>query len=408
MNSYDVVIVGGGHGGAQAAVALRSGGYDGTIAIIGDESEMPYERPPLSKAYLSGASTFDKLLMRPVAFWDTQQVRFHLGERVMHVNPDRKVVTLNGGESIQYGNLIWSAGAQARRLSCPGGDLENVTSIRDRADIEYLKSRLTSFNEIVVIGGGYIGLESAAVLTKLNKKVTLLEAQNRVLARVAGEELSRFFEAKHRSAGVDIRLNVGVRDIVSENGLATGVRLESGEILPCDCVIVGIGILPNIEALTFSGVEVGNGVHVDKYCRTNLQSIYAIGDCAAHQNSYAPSNDFIRIESVQNAVDMANSAASCIIGSDRPYNSLPRFWSDQYNLKLQTLGLSIGHDETCIRGSMNEESFTVVYLKNKKAIAVDCVNNPKDFAQAKNLITNQLELDIQKLQNTEYTFKEFS
>lgn len=381
---FDVLIVGAGHGGAQAAIMLRQQKFEGSIAMIGEEPEIPYERPPLSKEYFAGEKPFERIQIRPEKFWEERQVTMLLGKRVASVDPEAHQVTTNAGETIGYGKLIWATGGAPRMLPIEGGNLSGVQGVRTRADADAMKAASETASQVVVIGGGYIGLEAAAVLSKFGKKVVLLEALPRVLARVAGEPLSRFYEAEHRAHGVDVRLGVSVEAIEGQER-ATGVRLADGEVIPADLVIVGIGIVPAVEPLIAAGAEGGNGVAVDTMCRTSLPDIYAIGDCAAHVNAFADSA-VIRLESVQNANDMANTAAKAICGDEQPYHAVPWFWSNQYDLKLQTVGISSGHDDLVVRGEPEARSFSVVYLKGGRVVALDCVNATKDYVQGRALV----------------------
>ncbi|WP_114955106.1 NAD(P)/FAD-dependent oxidoreductase [Sphingosinicella terrae] len=387
MSSPDVVIVGAGHAGAQAAIALRQRKFDGRILLVGDESDLPYERPPLSKAYLSGEKTFERLLIRPRSFWDERNVELRLGERVVGIDAAARTAELENGSRLAFGALIWAAGGRPRPLNCPGGDLAGVHNVRSRADVDAMIAELPRVRRVVVVGGGYIGLEAASVLTKAGKAVVLLEAMDRVLSRVAGLEISAFFEAEHRRRGVDVRTGAAVESLVGRDGAVCGVRLASGETLPADMVIVGIGILSSTEPLEAAGAACGNGVHVDRFCRTSLEGIYAVGDCAAHENAFA-GGARIRLESVQNANDQANVAAGAIVGSAEPYGAVPWFWSDQYDLKLQTVGLSAGADRTVVRGDPASRSFSVVYLKAGRVAALDCVNAVKDYVQGRRLVAD--------------------
>ncbi|MFZ5727006.1 MAG: NAD(P)/FAD-dependent oxidoreductase [Pseudomonadota bacterium] len=400
---FDVVIVGGGHGGAQVAVMLRTQKFMGSIAIIGDEPELPYERPPLSKEYFAGEKAFERILLRPARYWDEREVTMLLGRRVASVDASGHSVTTDDGETIGYGKLVWAAGGHPRMLPIPGGDLPGVQGVRTRADADAMKAASVSAKQIVVIGGGYIGLEAAAVLTKAGKKVVLLEALDRVLARVAGEDLSRFFEKEHRDHGVDLRLGVCVEAIEGDTHV-TGVRLADGEIIPAELVIVGIGIVPAVEPLIAAGAEGGNGVLVDRFCKTSLPDIYAIGDCAAHANDFAE-GAVIRLESVQNANDQANVVARGICGDEAPYQAIPWFWSNQYDLKLQTAGLSTGHDRAVLRGDPATRSFSIVYLKAGRVIALDCVNATKDYVQGRMIVTAGLRATAEQLADTETPLK---
>ena len=385
MTKADVIIVGAGHGGAQAAIALRQAGFAGSVCVIGREPELPYERPPLSKEYLAKDKPFERLLIRPATFWEEKQVEMKLGVEVQSVDPVAQTVSLSDGTSMGYGDLIWAGGGDPRKLNCPGSDLKGVHGVRNREDADAIMAELEGVSQVVVIGGGYIGLEAAAVLTKLGKPVTLLEALPRVLARVAGEELSAFYEAEHRAHGVDLRTGVGVSALVGENGQVSGVTLADGTTLPAQMVIVGIGIIPSVGPLAAAGAAGTNGISVDAHCRTSLPHIYAIGDCASHANGFAEGAE-IRLESVQNANDQATIAAKAICGELLPYKAMPWFWSNQYDLRLQTVGLSTGHDLAVTRGDPATRSFTIVYLKGGKVIALDCVNSVKDYVQGRKLV----------------------
>jgi 3-phenylpropionate/trans-cinnamate dioxygenase ferredoxin reductase subunit len=392
---YDVVIVGAGHGGAQAGIALRQHKFAGSIAVIGDEPELPYERPPLSKEYLAGKKAFDRILIRPASFWQERGVAMLLARRVTVVEPEAHHVITGDGETIGYGQLIWATGGTPRRLSCAGSGLEGVHTIRTRADADKMMHELPDVTQAVVIGGGYIGLEAAAVLVQFGKKVVLLEALDRVLARVAGGVLSRFYEAVHRAHDVNVRLGVAVESI--EGGTkVTGVRLKDNEVIPADIVIVGIGIIPAVEPLIAAGAEGRNGVEVDAQCRTSLPDIFAIGDCALHVNKFA-SGMPIRLESVQNANDQATLVAKTIMGQHVSYDAVPWFWSTQYDLKLQTVGLSTGHDATVTRGDPATRSFSIIYLKQGRTIALDCVNATRDYVQGRKLVADGLSPHPTKL-----------
>lgn len=385
MRSADLVIVGTGHGGAQAAIALRQHGLAGSILMIGRDREPPYERPPLSKEYLAGEKLFERIMIRPPAFWAERGVELMLDTHVSKLDPAAKELTVSGGTTVSYGTLIWAAGGDARRLSCPGAQLAGVHTVRDKEDIDRLCADLRAgAKRVVVVGGGYIGLEAGAVLRKLGCEVVIVEMLDRVLARIAGEDLSRFYEAEHKARGVAILLRAQVEAVEGEDRV-TGVRLASGETIECDLVVVGIGIVPSVGPLIAAGAAGANGVDVDALCRTSLPQVYAIGDCAAHASRYA-GGAVIRIESVQNANDMAGTAAKAICGDPQPYEAVPWFWSNQYDLRLQTVGLSLGHDATVLRGDPVERSFSVVYLKGGQVIALDCVNRTKDYAQGRKLV----------------------
>jgi len=406
MAQADVVIVGAGHGGAQCAIALRQNGFTGTVAVIGREHEYPYERPPLSKEYFAREKTFDRLYIRPPSFWAEKDVDFHLGVEVTKVDPVAHELTLSNGESMTYGKLVWATGGDPRRLSCAGADLTGVYAVRTREDCDLLMAEVDGgAKNFVVIGGGYIGLEAAAVLSKIGCHVTLLEALPRVLARVAGEELSAFYQKEHADHGVDLRTGVGVESIEGDGYKVTGVKLADGEVVPADAVIVGIGIVPAVGPLILAGAAGANGVDVDEFCRTSLPDVYAIGDCASFACDFAGGN-VMRVESVQNANDMATNVAKAICGDEKAYHAFPWFWSNQYDLRLQTCGINLGFDQTVIRGNPDDRSFSVVYLKQGKVLALDCVNMVKDYVQGRKLVEAGATPELERLADKDVPLKE--
>ena len=396
MRHFDVAIVGTGHGGAQAAIQLRQLGFAGSIGLIGRERDPPYERPPLSKDYLAGEKSFERILIRPQAFWAERGIALVNGVEVRGLDPVAH--RLNG--EIGYGRLIWAAGGVPKPLACPGGESAHV--IRSRADGDRLRAALGCARRIAVIGGGYIGLEAAAVLRKLGKEVVLLEAADRVLSRVAGEALSRFVETRHRAEGVDIRLGTAADEIGPDH-----VRIAGGDRVPADLVIAGIGIDGVAGPLLAAGAVGGNGVRVDEYCRTSLPDVYAVGDCALHTNRFAGGAD-IRLESVQNAHDQANTAARHIVGIEQPYDAVPWFWSNQYDLRLQSVGLWLGHDEVVTRGDPASGSFALVYLRAGRVIALDCVNATRDYAQGRKLVEQGARADPGALADPSIPLKELA
>lgn len=406
MDRADVIIVGAGHGGAQAALALRQVGFAGSILMIGREPEAPYERPPLSKEYLAQEKSFDRLYIRPPHSWAEKDVTLLLGTEVVAVDPVARTVTLNDRMTKGYADLVWAAGGDPRKLTCAGADLAGVHAVRTRADVDRIMADLATVRQVVVIGGGYIGLEAAAVLAKLGKAVTVLEALPRVLARVAGEALSAFYEAEHRAHGVDVRTGAAVVALEGEGGRVCAVRLADGNSVQADMVIVGIGIIPCVAPLTEAGAWGSNGIEVDAQCRTSLDHIYAIGDCAAHANRFAD-DALIRLESVQNANDQASVAARVIAGQAAAYAATPWFWSNQYDLKLQTVGLSAGHDTAVVRGDPATRSFSVIYLKQGKVVALDCVNAVRDYAQGRRLVEQAVSLTAAQAADEAHPLKAF-
>ena len=320
----------------------------------------------------------------------------HLAQRVVAVHPAAHMIATEDGTAIGYRHLIWAAGGHPRRLGCTGHDLAGVHAVRTRADVDRLIGELAAVDQVAVIGGGYIGLEAAAALTKMGKRVTVLEAQDRVLARVAGEVLSRFFEAEHRAHGVAIRLGATVACIEERDGRVAGVRLAGGEVVPAQLAIVGIGIVPAVGPLLAAGAEGGNGVATDDFGRTTLPDIFAVGDCALHPNIHADRRP-VRLESVQNANDLATTVARVIAGDPAPYTSVPWFWSNQYDLRLKTVGLSLGHDAVVTRGDQAQRRFSLVYLKQGRVLALDCVNATRDYVQGRRLVEQRAAVATERL-----------
>ncbi|MFA6220002.1 MAG: FAD-dependent oxidoreductase [Erythrobacter sp.] len=408
MEHFDVVIVGSGHGGAQAAIALRQNGHAGSILMVSRDRSPPYERPPLSKEYLAGDKPFERIMLRPERFWADKAVELRLGCNVNAVDPLAHELTLSDDTRLSYRELIWAGGGDPRRLACPGSDLAGIHYVRSRRDVDALRAELDDgARRAVIIGAGYIGLEAAAVLRKLGCEVTVIEMQDRVLARVAGPELAGFYAAQHRAHGVDLRLATGVERIEGKQGRVAAVVTDASETIACDIAIVGIGIVPSVGPLIAAGAAGTNGVDVDTFCRTTLEDVYAIGDCAVHANRYAD-NAVIRLESVQNANDMATCAARAIMGDRQDYDAVPWFWSNQYDLKLQTVGISAGFDATVLRGDPAEAKFSVVYLKDGRIIALDCVNAMKDYVQGRKLVVDRAVIARELLANAEIQLKDMA
>ena len=389
--SMTTVIVGAGQAGSDLTTALRQMGYTGRIVLIGDEKAPPYRRPPLSKAYLSGDITEDALYLKPLATYVKQDVELRTGVKVTNLDRQAHTVTLDSGEEIKYDKLALTTGGHARRLPLPGAEKPNVHYVRTIDGINHLKEQFQAGKRLVIIGGGYIGLEAAAVGIKKGLNVTLVEALPRLLARVTGPELSAYYDSVHRRHGVDIRLGAGVQALETEGDKVSAVVLQDGTKVPADLVIVGIGLIPNTELAEQAGLDVDNGVLVDLYAQTSDPDIVAAGDCTNHENGFLGRR--MRLESVPNASEQARVAAASILGQKVPHAAVPWFWSDQYNLKLQMVGISQGYESVVIRGSMEADNFSAFYLKDGVVISVDAVNRPQDFMVGKKMVAGRLKID---------------
>jgi 3-phenylpropionate/trans-cinnamate dioxygenase ferredoxin reductase subunit len=381
-----LVIIGGGQGAAQVAISLRQGGFRRPILIIGAEPYPPYQRPPLSKKFLSSPQTAESLLLRPQAFWRDHEVTLHLGTAVAAVDRRRRSVTLADGRELTYANLVFATGTSARTLPIPGADRAGVHSLRSIEDVRRLRVELDTARRVVIIGGGYIGLEVAAVMRSEGRDVTVLEAEERVLKRVAGKATSAFFDRFHRDKGVDIRLNVRAAGILGEDR-ARSVRTAQDEELPADVALIAAGARANDELAAAAGIACRDGILVDEKAATGSPGIYAVGDCTRF-----PSRRYgraLRLESVQNAIDQAKVAAASILGRAERYDPVPWFWSDQYDLKLQIAGLADDHDSEQMVGDTAAPRFSVEYRKSGRLIAVDAINDARAHMMARRRIAEE-------------------
>ncbi|WP_066680322.1 NAD(P)/FAD-dependent oxidoreductase [Caulobacter sp. CCH9-E1] len=399
-----VVIVGAGHAGGSAAAFLRQYGHEGRIVLIGDEPLLPYQRPPLSKAWLKGEADADSLALKPADWYGENNVFLRLSGVAERINRAAKTVTLASGEAISYDFLILATGARARQLPIPGADLAGVLALRTAADAELLKHALGLGKRLAVIGGGYVGLEAAASARALGAEVVVVERESRVLARVACETLSTFFQDYHRARGVAFELNAGVEAFEGADNHIRGVRLSDGRLLPCDVALVGVGAIPNDELAKDAGLATANGVVVGLDARTDDPAIFAIGD-VAHRPLPLYERQF-RLESVPNALEQAKQAASAILGRPGPAPEVPWFWSDQYDLKLQIAGLPFEADRQVVRGDVAAAKFAVFHLKGDLLQAVEAVNAPPEFMAGKQLIAKRTPVNAEKLADTSVSMKE--
>lgn len=404
MSKPRVVIVGAGHAGGSAAAFLRQYGFDGSIYLVGEEPLLPYQRPPLSKAWLKGEADADSLALKPDSWYAEAEVALRLGGVATEINRGARTVALASGEAIPYDFLILATGARARMLPIAGADLANVLALRTAADAEHLKSVLGAGKRLAIIGGGYVGLEAAASARALGAEAVVIERESRVLARVACPELSHFFQRYHGERGVTFELNAGVEAFVGEDGKVTGVKLSDGGTVPCDAVLVGVGAHPNDELARDCGLDCAGGVVVDLEARTSDPHIFAIGD-VSHRPLPIYDRQF-RLESVPNALEQAKQAASAIAGRAGPTPEVPWFWSDQFDLKLQIAGLPFDADRIVVRGNPGAASFAVFHLKGELIQAVEAVNAPPEFMAGKMLISRRTPVSLDKLADTAISMKE--
>lgn len=389
-----VVIVGAGEAGTDVASALRQMSYAGPIIMIGDEQYAPYRRPPLSKAFLSGEATLDSLYLRSAETYVRQRIDCRFGIGVETIDRAHRQLRLYDGTVQPYEHLVLATGGRARRLALPGANHSNVHYLRTIDDILRMKDQFVPGKRLLIVGGGYIGLEVASVGIKKGLKVSLVEALPRVLARVTAPELSAFYEKTHRSHGVAIRTGIGVHAMEGDP-LVDTVVLSDGSREPADLVLVGIGLIPNTELAETAGLQVSNGIVVDAHSRTLDPAIYAVGDCSNHENTFYGRH--MRLESVPNAAEQARVCAATICGKLVQFSAVPWFWSDQYNLKLQMVGLSQGYDEIAIRGDLSKGAFSAYYLKGGIVMAADAVNRPADFIVAKKLVAARGRATVEQL-----------
>jgi 3-phenylpropionate/trans-cinnamate dioxygenase ferredoxin reductase subunit len=399
-----VVIVGAGHAGGSAAAFLRQYGHVGPIVLIGDEPLLPYQRPPLSKAWLKGEADADSLQLKPSSWYEEAGVSLRLGGVVVSLNRGAKTVSLASGETLPYDYLILATGARARALPIPGADLAGVLALRTAADAEALKGALGPGKRLAVVGGGYVGLEAAASTIALGGHATIIEREPRVLARVACETLSNFFQDYHGARGVTFVLNANVAGFDGEDGHVTGVRLADGSVIACDVALVGVGAIPNEELARDAGLECANGVVVDIEARTADPFVFAIGDLT-HRPLPIYDRQF-RLESVPNALEQAKQAAAAIAGRPMPPHEIPWFWSDQYDLKLQIAGLPFDADRQVVRGDVAAAKFAVFHLKGDLVQAVEAVNAPPEFMAGKQLIAKRTPVSLEKLADPTISMKE--
>ena len=403
--SKKIVIAGAGHAAGQVAATLRQQNFEGQILLVGDEPYLPYQRPPLSKGFLAGKTSAERLHLKAENFYDDHQIDVKLQTKITAIDRDKKALKIEGGDDIAYDKLVLALGSRVTELPVEGAKLKSVYYLRSIEDVERIRPEMDVGRRLVIIGAGYIGLEAAAVARSLGLDVTVIEMADRVMSRVVSPEISDFYQIEHTSKGVKLRLSASVTALRGKKRVKR-VEITGGEEIRADFVIVAVGILPNTELAEQAGLEVRDGIIVDDQCLTSDKDIFAVGDCTSHPNDIYGRR--LRLESVHNAVEQAKTAANNLCGIETHYSQVPWFWSDQYDLKLQIAGLSEGYDDVVIRGNPADKSFACLYLKDNRLIAVDAVNAPKDFVQSKPLIAGHTVLSADKLADSATSLKDIA
>jgi 3-phenylpropionate/trans-cinnamate dioxygenase ferredoxin reductase subunit len=402
-----VVIVGAGQAGSSAATMLRQAGYKGTVTLVGDELCRPYRRPPLSKAYLKGAASFDSLKLWPDPYYEQLGIRVLTGAAVEGIDPPAKRIRLATNTTLNYDTLILATGSRPRKLTIPGSELTGVHELRSVADADRLIAALARSKGLALIGGGYVGLEAAASARAMGVNVTVIEREARLLARVASVPLAHFFEQYHSDRGVSVLTSARVEELVDADGAVSGVRLDDGRVIPCDLVLVGIGAVSCDALALAAGLTCRNGVVVDEHARTSDASIFAIGDVTCRPLSVYEGRMF-RLESVPNALEQARQAVNTIMELADPKPEVPWFWSDQYELKLQIAGIPFDSDDLAIRGSVAGARFTIFHLAGKRLVSAEAVNCPADFVVARKLIVQRTAVTKAQLTDPDCDLKQLA
>jgi 3-phenylpropionate/trans-cinnamate dioxygenase ferredoxin reductase component len=384
------VIVGTGQAGFQTAASLRAEGYAEPITLIGEERQIPYQRPPLSKGFALGQQDFESIELRPEKFYQDHRINLITGKRVSRIDRAARQVELESGEQFAYDKLVLAVGSRNRNLSVKGADVDGIVYLRSLEEAVIIRDRLKSANAVLVIGGGFIGLELAAAARSLGKDVTVVEALPRLMSRAVAPMISEFFRGLHSHKGINVICNATVSAIEGSDGNARSVVLSDGSKWPADVIIAGIGIMPNVALAQTAGLPVGNGIAIDEYLQTSDENIFAIGDCTEFPCAFAGAR--IRLESVQNAADQAQSVASTIAGRRSVYKALPWFWTDQFEVKLQMAGISRGYDRTVTRGSAESGKLSIFYFKGERLIGIDSINRPLDHMMGRKLMAAHVPL----------------
>ncbi|MDP6435755.1 MAG: FAD-dependent oxidoreductase [Gammaproteobacteria bacterium] len=403
--SGTIVIVGAGHAAGQASASLRQKGYTGRIVMVGEEAFVPYQRPPLSKKFLAGELKIEQLYFKPENFYPDKDIELRLSTRVTNIDRAARNVSLDNGETLEYEKLLLCTGGHVRKLETPGSNLAGIHYLRSIEDVLEIQKSFKAGTRLVIVGGGYVGLEVAAVAVERGLDVTLLESEDRVMSRVTGAEVSRFFQRRHREAGVRMEFGRLVEGFRGDGTIAEVVCADDSAIA-ADLCIVGVGILPNTDIAEDAGIECDDGILVDECCQTSDPDILAAGDCTKHPSSIFERT--FRLESVHNAIEQGKTAAATICGERTPYNQAPWFWSDQYDIKLQIVGIHLGCDNLVVRGDPASNSFAAFYFIGNRLMAVDAINSPREFMLGKKLVTAKATFDLSELADESNDFKELA
>ncbi len=398
-----IVVIGGGHAGAQVVDSLRREGFRGRVVLVCEEPVLPYQRPPLSKKFLAGELEEDRLPIRHASFYESIHCELMLGNRVGTLDPAARTLRLADGGQLSYDRLVLAVGGHARPLRVPGVDLPGVHVLRTIADVKAIRAHITPGVRVAIVGAGYIGLECAASFRKLGLEVTVIEMMDRVMSRVVAPEMSRFYGDEHARHGVKILTDRRVSALWGDGSVAA-VECSDGTQVPADLVLVGIGLVPNTQLANAAGLLCDDGIAVDGHCRTSDPDIYAIGDCCSQPSPLYRRR--LRLESVDNAFEQARSAAANICGRPVVHDKTPWFWSDQYELKLQIVGVSQDHDTVVLRGDPESRAFSCCYLRDGELIALDAVNHGKDFMAARKLIAERVKPDPARLADPAIAIKD--
>ena len=385
----EIVIIGSGQAAIQAAISLKKNEFTGSIKIIGEEDHLPYQRPPLSKDFLLDEYKPERVSLKKKEFYEENKVDLILGKRAESIDTNLKEIILSDKNKIYYDQLIIATGSRVRKLNVPGSDKKGLYYLRDLDDASALKQRLKENKKMVIVGAGYIGLEVASVAASLGVEVTVIEMANRVMNRTVDPIISSYYQKLHESHGVQIHSDNGLKEFEGDASV-TAVLCSDGLRLEADLVVIGAGVLPNQEIAIKAGLECNNGIMVNEFGETSNEHVFACGDCTNHPNKSL--NTRLRLESVHNAMEQSKTVANTIMGNRKPYDQVPWFWSDQYDHKLQLVGISGEHDETIMRGSESEQKFLLFYLKNSELIAVNAINSSKEFLICRKLVANKVKI----------------